>query len=74
MVDNNPVILKLMYEFLTRSGHDTICVNDVFGCLDTLVEMTPDVIFIDLIMPRIGGDDLCRIIRNMDHLQKALKN
>ncbi|MBU1565244.1 MAG: response regulator [Proteobacteria bacterium] len=71
VVDNNPVILKLMHEFLTRSGHDATCVGDVFGCLDTLVEMTPDVIFIDLIMPRIGGDDLCRILRNMDNLQNC---
>ncbi len=71
VVDNNPVILKLMHEFLTRSGHDTTCVDDVFGCLDTLVEMTPDVIFIDLIMPGIGGDDLCRILRNMDNLQNC---
>jgi two-component system, cell cycle sensor histidine kinase and response regulator CckA len=69
VVDNNPVILKLMADFLTKNGHHTTCVNDVFGCLDTLIEMTPDIIFIDLIMPRIGGDDLCRIIRNMDNLQ-----
>jgi len=69
VVDNNPVILKLMSETLHLEGHETRCVSDVFGCLDTLVEMTPDIIFIDLIMPRIGGDDLCRIIRNMDHLQ-----
>lgn len=71
VVDNNPVILKLMSEFLTSNGHVTTCVNDVFGCLDALVEMTPDVIFIDLIMPRVGGDDLCRIIRNMENLKNC---
>lgn len=69
VVDNNPVILKLMAEILQREGHEAKCVSDVFGCLDTLVEMTPDIIFVDLIMPRIGGEDLCRIIRNMAHLQ-----
>lgn len=68
VVDNNPVILKLMAEILRREGHDIWCASDVFGCLDTLVEVTPDIIFIDLVMPRIGGEDLCRIIRNMDHL------
>jgi two-component system, cell cycle sensor histidine kinase and response regulator CckA len=68
VVDNNPVILRLMSAFLTENGHETTCVSDVFGCLDALVEMTPDVIFIDLIMPRVGGDDLCRIIRGMDNL------
>jgi two-component system, cell cycle sensor histidine kinase and response regulator CckA len=71
VVDNNPVVLELMSEFLTSNGHETTCVSDVFGCLDALVEMTPDVIFIDLIMPRVGGDDLCRIIRNMDNLQSC---
>ena len=68
VVDNNPVILRLMTEILQREGHHTWCASDVFGCLDTLVEVTPDIIFIDLVMPRIGGDDLCRIIRHMDHL------
>ncbi len=71
VVDNNPVILKLMYEFLTRSGHDTTCVNDAFDCLDALVAMTPDVIFIDLVMPRVGGDDLCRILRNMEKFKNC---
>ena len=69
VVDNNPVILKLMAEILRREGHDIWCADDVFGCLDILVEVTPDIIFIDLVMPRIGGEDLCRIIRNMDHLR-----
>lgn len=69
VVDSHPVFLRLMADFLNELGHATICANDVFGCLDALVETTPDVIFIDLIMPRVGGDDLCRIIRNMDNLR-----
>lgn len=71
IVDNNPVILKLMSELLMRNGHDVVCVEDVFGCLDTLVDITPDIIFLDLIMPQIGGDDLCKIIRNIDYLQNC---
>lgn len=60
-----------MSEFLTSEGHEATCAGDVFACLDALVEMTPDVIFIDLIMPRVGGDDLCRIIRNMENLRSC---
>ena len=71
VVDNNPVILRLMEHFLTSLGHHPTCVSDVFGCLDALVENTPEVIFIDLVMPRIGGEDLCRILRNMDHLDQC---
>lgn len=68
VVDNNPVILRLMEHFLSSLGHHATCTSDVFGCLDALVENTPDLIFLDLVMPRIGGEDLCRILRNMDHL------
>ena len=71
IVDSSLTTLTLMSEFLQGEGHETRCVNDVFGCLDTLVEMTPDIIFVDLIMPKIGGDDLCRIIRNMDQLHNC---
>jgi PAS domain S-box-containing protein len=71
VVDNNPVILKLISELLNRHKHEVYCAEDVFSCLDTLVNITPDIIFLDLIMPHICGDDLCKIIRKMDHMQKC---
>jgi two-component system, cell cycle sensor histidine kinase and response regulator CckA len=71
VVDNNPVILKLMSELLRRHGHDVACANDALECLDIVVEWYPDVIFLDLIMPRIGGEDLCRILRRNPHIQES---
>lgn len=69
VVDNNPVILKLMEHFLKQHGHHVVCVSDEFGCIDTLVDMVPDIIFLDLIMPQISGADLCKIVRNIEALQ-----
>lgn len=69
VVDNDPFFLKLFAQFLERDGHTATCLDDVFHCLDVLTEITPDVIFLDLVMPYIGGDALCRTIRNYDHLQ-----
>lgn len=69
VVDNNPVIIKLMAELLKRTGHTIRLAEDVFSCLDILSEWIPDIIFVDLIMPKIGGDDLCRIIRGRPELK-----
>jgi PAS domain S-box-containing protein len=48
-----------------------VAAADVLACIDELVEFVPDVAIIDLFMPRIGGDDFCRIIRNIDYLQRC---
>lgn len=69
VVDNNPVIIKLMTELLKNSGHTVRSAEDVFNCLDILTRWIPDIIFVDLIMPKIGGEDLCRIIRGRSELQ-----
>lgn len=71
IVDSNPVILKLMEQFLKQHGHHVVCVSDEFGFIDTLVDMVPDIIFLDLVMPRISGADLCKIVRNIEALQSC---
>lgn len=71
VVDNDQVILKLMSNFLHRHGFEVACAEDALTCLDIVEDFNPDIIFIDLIMPRIGGDDLCRILRSMDNLKEC---
>lgn len=69
VVDNDPFFLKLLSELLKRNGHTSTCTDNVFTCLNLLTESKPDLIFLDLVMPHLGGDDLCRIIRSYSHLQ-----
>jgi len=69
VVDNDPFFLKLFSELIRRNGHSVTSASNVFECLDTLADSTPDLIFLDLVMPHLGGDDLCRVIRNHSHLQ-----
>ncbi len=71
VVDNNPVIIKLMTELLENYGHAVRSAGDVFDCLDMFSQWVPDIIFVDLIMPKIGGEDLCRIIRGRSELKQC---
>ncbi len=65
VVDNHPMILKLLANFLEKEGHEVMTASDGLAALSVLEVYTPDVIFVDLVMPNIGGDKLCRIIRNI---------
>lgn len=64
VVDNDPFFLKLFTEFLEQEGYPAVCFPDSFQALEWLNDNTPGIVFLDLIMPFLGGDDLCRIIRD----------
>ena len=49
--------------------HQVLTAVDGLSALDVLNDYVPDVIFVDLVMPRIDGKALLRIIRSMDKLR-----
>lgn len=69
VVDDNRVMLKFLTNLLQREGHETVTAEDGFSALDILTRYVPDILFVDLIMPKIGGDKLCQIVRKMEHLK-----
>ena len=69
VVDNHPVILKYMTNLLEKHGHQVKTAGDGLSALDILRTYTPHVMFVDLVMPNIDGEQLCRIIREMPALK-----
>jgi len=69
VVDNHPVILKFMSNLLGKEGHQVKTAEDGLSALDILMTYIPDVMFIDLVMPNINGEQLCRMIRKMPALK-----
>ncbi|HPL64386.1 MAG TPA: PAS domain S-box protein, partial [Syntrophales bacterium] len=63
VIDNNPVILTLTERLLARLGHEVITASSGIGALQILKQSIPDIILLDLVMPDISGDRLCRLIR-----------
>lgn len=70
VVDNHPMILKLLANFLEKEGHEVMTASDGLAALSVLEVYTPDIVFVDLVMPNIGGDKLCRIIRSIPKFKK----
>jgi len=69
VVDNHRMMQKFMTTLLVKEGFDVKTAKDGISALDVLKAYTPDVIFIDLIMPNISGDKLCRIVRSMPQMK-----
>ena len=64
VVDNNKVILRLLQDYLEGQGYEVKTAEDGLVALDILVNYAAEVVFVDLIMPKINGEKLCRILRN----------
>ena len=69
VVDNDLLILQFITDLLENEGHQVRTAEDGLSALDILMTYIPDVMFIDLVMPNINGEQLCRIIRKMPVLK-----
>ena len=65
VVDNNKVFLRLLGGFLEGKGYEVKTAEDGLAALAVLDTFVPEVIFVDLVMPLIDGERLCRIVRRM---------
>jgi len=63
VVDNNPVLLRALSTFLEREGCEVRSAPNGLEALHLLKRYLPDIVFTDLVMPLIGGEQLCKIIR-----------
>ena len=68
VVDDHQQMVQFMTNLLTKQGHQVLRAQDGLSALDILQTDTPDVIFLDLIMPNISGEKLCQIIRMIPRL------
>jgi signal transduction histidine kinase len=65
IVDDDPVIRDLLYQFLTQQGHQVIEANDGVQAIEVFQRNTPDLIVLDAQMPELNGFDCCQIVRRI---------
>ncbi len=55
---------ELLVEILTAEGFEVITAGDGAEALDRFAESYPDLVVLDVIMPRFNGFDVCRMIKS----------
>ena len=64
VIDDSKTIRKSAESLLTKEGCEVLTANDGFEALAKIAEHQPDLIFIDIMMPRLDGYQTCALIKN----------
>lgn len=68
VVDDEPSISVLLQFNLTQAGFDVQCVYDGEAVFDALRQFRPDLIVLDLMLPKLDGIQVCRKLRDQGNL------
>lgn len=63
VVDDDPAISEMLTIVLQGEGFDTVVVGDGNQAVDAARVEDPDLVLLDLMLPGLGGVDVCRAIR-----------
>lgn len=63
IVDDSLTVRKITTRLLTRVGYEVVTAKDGVDALEKLVDMTPDVMLLDVEMPRMDGFELTKQLR-----------
>ncbi|MCW5955560.1 MAG: response regulator [Pyrinomonadaceae bacterium] len=66
VVDDSATVRKLIAGKLEKSGHEVFCAADGVEAIEQLNSMVPDLILLDITMPRMDGYQVCKVIRSKD--------
>jgi len=68
LIDDDRSMLKLLGRYLDISGYDVVVAENGLAGIQTLYNERPDLIVLDVMMPRLDGWETCRRIRDMTNI------
>jgi len=72
VVDDDPDIIKATTRVLEARGYQVIAALNGQECLEKMREKRPDLIILDLLMPKLDGFGVCRELReNVEYADYA---
>lgn len=71
VVDDEEPIQELLKYNLEQAGYEVKTASDGFQAVDIAKKFHPDLVLLDIMMPKIDGVETCRLLREIPALQKA---
>jgi len=63
VIDDSNTIRRSAEIFLNQAGCEVILAQDGFEALSKITDHEPDVVFVDIMMPRLDGYQTCSLIK-----------
>ena len=64
VIDDSNTIRRSAEIFLKQGGYEVVLAEDGFDALSKVNDHAPDIIFCDILMPRLDGYQTCALIKN----------
>ena len=64
VIDDSKTIRRTAETLLQREGCNVVTAVDGFEALSKIAEANPDIVFVDIMMPRLDGYQTCALIKN----------
>lgn len=71
VIDDSNTIRRSAEIFLKQGGHEVLLADDGFDALAKVNDYQPDLIFCDILMPRLDGYQTCAIIKRNVRFSKV---
>ena len=64
VIDDSKTIRRSAENLLSKVGCDVVTATDGFDALAKIADTRPEIIFVDIMMPRLDGYQTCALIKN----------
>jgi twitching motility two-component system response regulator PilG len=71
VIDDSKTIRRTAETLLKKAGCDVVTATDGFEALAKIADQKPDIIFVDIMMPRLDGYQTCALIKNNEVFSKT---
>ena len=71
VIDDSNTIRRSAELFLRQAGYEVILAEDGFDALSKITDHEPQVIFVDIMMPRLDGYQTCALIKQNPRLKST---
>ena len=69
VVDDEPHVIRSLTFVLNKEGYDTLVATDGEEAVEKIRESRPGLVFLDVMMPKKNGYEVCQEIKGDPHLQ-----
>lgn len=71
VIDDSKTIRKTAETLLAKEGCEVFTAVDGFDALAKVADYTPDIVFVDIMMPRLDGYQTCALIKQHPQLKST---
>ncbi len=64
VIDDSNTIRRTTEALLKKAGYNVFTASDGFEAMSMITDHQPDIIFVDIMMPRLDGYQTCSLIKN----------